>query len=60
VLTIGVTTCTLTSLIFLPAVLAMVRPGQPNADADEASHENPADDETTTLPFEPADHRRAA
>jgi uncharacterized membrane protein YdfJ with MMPL/SSD domain len=60
VLTIGVTTCTLTSLIFLPAVLAMVRPGQPNADADEASHENPADDETTTLPFETADHRRAA
>jgi hypothetical protein len=58
VLTIGVTTCTLTSLIFLPAVLALVRPGR-SAD-DEASHADTADDETTTIPFEAADVRRAA
>jgi hopanoid biosynthesis associated RND transporter like protein HpnN len=28
VLTLGVTTCTLTSLVFLPVVLAMIRPGE--------------------------------
>ena len=28
VLTLGVTTCTFTSLVFLPVVLAMLRPGE--------------------------------
>jgi len=48
VLTIGVTTCTLTSLIFLPAVLALVRPGRAaddEADDDEADDDEADDDE---------------
>ena len=47
VLTLGVTTCTLTSLVLLPAVLTILRPGSwaaaeaddtvPAEDADEAT-----------------------
>jgi hypothetical protein len=64
VLTLGVTTCTLTSLIFLPAVLALVRPGRA---ADDDTDKTETDTETTdgsddavTVPFETADIRRAA
>jgi hypothetical protein len=59
VLTIGVTTCTLTSLIFLPAVLALVRPGRTE---DDGAAEDPADADAAvaTLPFEATDQRRAA
>jgi hopanoid biosynthesis associated RND transporter like protein HpnN len=64
VLTLGVTTCTLTSLIFLPAVLALVRPGRA---ADDETAETETDTETTdgsddavTVPFETAEIRRAA
>jgi hypothetical protein len=68
VLTLGVTTCTLTSLIFLPAVLAMVRPGRvADDDADETratdddgdlSDDGAAD--AATVPFGKARIRRAA
>jgi predicted RND superfamily exporter protein len=34
VLTLGVTTCTVTSLVFLPALLAILRPGR-SANAEE-------------------------
>jgi predicted RND superfamily exporter protein len=37
VLTLGVTTCTLTSLIFLPALLALLRRGDPVVPALPAS-----------------------
>jgi hopanoid biosynthesis associated RND transporter like protein HpnN len=37
-LTLGVTTCTVTSLVFLPAVLTWLRPAAPEAD-DEPEHE---------------------
>jgi hopanoid biosynthesis associated RND transporter like protein HpnN len=70
VLTIGVTTCTLTSLVLLPAVLAMVRPGraaddeEADADAEDDTADADATDddaaEAVTVPFEPADLRRAA
>ena len=70
VLTIGVTTCTLTSLILLPAVLAMVRPGRAaDGEADEThatddgSNGDLSDDDAAdavTVPFESADLRRAA
>jgi predicted RND superfamily exporter protein len=62
VLTLGVTTCTLTSLIFLPAVLAMLGSGRA-ADDDTAHSDDEtadADDESATLPFEATDIRRAA
>ena len=64
VLTLGVTTCTLTSLIFLPAVLAMLRPRRQAADTVEAedaiTDESGAEEEAVTVPFDAADHRRAA
>ena len=47
-LTLGVTTCTFTSLVFLPAVLGMLRPG-----ADESAEESGAQEsgeEADTLP----------
>jgi hypothetical protein len=37
VLTLGVTTCTLTSLVFLPALLALLRRGDPVVPALPAS-----------------------
>ena len=45
VLTLGVTTCTLTSLVFLPALLALLpaRAAAPAADAGEAAEQ--VDDE---------------
>jgi predicted RND superfamily exporter protein len=43
VLTLGVTTCTITSLVFLPAVLTWLRPGA--EDADEDAVEPGADEE---------------
>jgi predicted exporter len=70
VLTIGVTTCTLTSLVFLPAVLALVRPGR--AADDEADDAQDADDDAdgdltdddaadaATVPFGKTRIRRAA
>jgi len=75
VLTLGVTTCTLTSLIFLPAVLALVRPGRAEADQEDdnetAESETAetetaetetagADDDAVTVPFEVTKSRRAA
>ena len=75
VLTIGVTTCTLTSLVFLPAVLALVRPGRAADDeADDAQSDDDADDaqdadgdlsdddaaDAVTVPFGKARVRRAA
>jgi predicted RND superfamily exporter protein len=74
VLTIGVTTCTLTSLVFLPAVLALVRPGrsaddetddaQDDAqDADDDADGDLSDDDAAdaaTVPFGKARIRRAA
>jgi len=74
VLTIGVTTCTLTSLIFLPAVLALVRPGRAADDeaddeaddaqaTDDDADAHPSDDEAAdavTVPFGKARIRRAA
>ena len=44
VLTLGVTTCTITSLVFLPAVLTWLRPacGQDDADSEAADSEAPA------------------
>jgi uncharacterized protein len=69
VLTIGVTTCTLTSLIFLPAVLALVRPGRAADDetveADDAQDTDGdlTDDDAAdaaTVPFGKARIRRAA
>jgi len=68
VLTLGVTTCTLTSLVFLPAVLRLVharsRPAAA-ADSEDASPEPEAVDDVpatdaVTVPFEPAGRRRAA
>jgi len=70
VLTIGVTTCTLTSLVFLPAVLALVRPSR--AADDEADETQATDDDAdgdfsdddaagaATVPFGKARIRRAA
>ncbi len=70
VLTIGVTTCTLTSLVFLPAVLALVRPGRAADDeaddaqaTDDDADAHPSDDEAAdavTVPFGKARIRRAA
>jgi len=40
VLTLGVTTCTLTSLVLLPAVLTILRPGAAAADVDESEDED--------------------
>ncbi|MFM8802778.1 MAG: hypothetical protein ACKOK8_02510, partial [Planctomycetia bacterium] len=63
VLTLGVTTCTLTSLIFLPAVIAMVRPGRLADDEpadDEVDDEVRAVDAAATLPFATTDRRRVA
>ena len=76
VLTIGVTTCTLTSLVFLPAVLALVRPGRAAGDetveTDKIDDAQDADDDTdgdltdddaadaATVPFGKARIRRAA
>ena len=73
VLTIGVTTCTLTSLIFLPAVLALVRPGRAADDetdeaddaqvTDDDADAHPSDDgaaDAVTVPFGKARIRRAA
>ena len=74
VLTLGVTTCTLTSLIVLPAVLALVRPGgsaaedTPATDDSSAVEDNAAADDSpapydtpaVTVPFEPAKRRKAA
>ena len=62
VLTLGVTTCTLTSLIFLPAVLAIVRPGRTAADEDETAETETADADNAavTVPFEATKSRRAA
>jgi predicted RND superfamily exporter protein len=53
VLTLGVTTCTLTALVFLPAILAIMRPGRDAAgDADEpdaaADAADTADTDTDT------------
>ncbi|MFM7107633.1 MAG: MMPL family transporter, partial [Planctomycetaceae bacterium] len=54
VLTLGVTTCTVTSLVFLPALLAILRPGRPaddgardddRQDADLAAADEGTDDE---------------
>ena len=47
-LTLGVTTCTLTSLVFLPAVLGMLRPGADEAAAaaaEEAAEEEEEEEE---------------
>jgi uncharacterized membrane protein YdfJ with MMPL/SSD domain len=46
VLTLGVTTCTITSLVFLPAILSLLRPGAGSSAAEEAddaaeAHEEP-------------------
>jgi hypothetical protein len=73
VLTLGVTTCTLTSLILLPAVLAIVRPGRLRGDdvddeemaRGEAVDDEPADDAQSvaaaaTLPFATTDRRKVA
>jgi hypothetical protein len=63
VLTLGVTTCTITSLVFLPAVLALVHPRRAARDGDDTDEHDvapEADDTAVTVPFEPADHRRAA
>ena len=69
-LTIGVTTCTLTSLVFLPAVLALVRPGRAADDeaddaqaTDDDADAHPSDDEAAdavTVPVGKARIRRAA
>ena len=40
VLTLGVTTCTITSLVMLPAILALVRPVGGAADADDEASED--------------------
>jgi hopanoid biosynthesis associated RND transporter like protein HpnN len=40
VLTLGVTTCTLTSLVLLPAVLTLMRPGAAANDAEEPEDES--------------------
>ena len=48
VLTLGVTTCTLTSLVLLPAVLTLLRPGG-TADEAEEREEESTDTEATRL-----------
>ena len=65
VLTLGVTTCTLTSLILLPAVLALIRPGRASDDtaadgADDEHDDAGGQDDAVTFPFELSDKRRAA
>ena len=67
VLTLGVTTCTITSLVFLPAVLALVGPGRAADAADAADDDDAADvtdpgesESTETVSFERARRRRAA
>ena len=63
VLTIGVATCTLTSLVCLPAVLALVGPrgaADDAADADAGAADDPADHPADTVPFDTAGIRRAA
>jgi hopanoid biosynthesis associated RND transporter like protein HpnN len=72
VLTLGVTTCTITSLVFLPAVLALVGPGRA-ADrdgADDDDHDDHRDgaaaapaadpDAAETVPFTRGRRHRAA
>jgi len=55
-LTLGVTMCTLTSLVFLPAILGILRPG--SAEMDDDQHES---DDAEVLAFPPLhDHRQAA
>jgi len=61
-LTLGVTTCTLTSLVLLPAILGILRPGA-NAAAGRADEpEDDEDDAADLLSFTPpaADRRQAA
>jgi hopanoid biosynthesis associated RND transporter like protein HpnN len=71
VLTLGVTTCTITSLVLLPAVLALVGPGRADdsdvadgsdadADADRDAATASATDPSETVSFERARRRRAA
>ncbi|MFM9025485.1 MAG: MMPL family transporter [Planctomycetaceae bacterium] len=59
VLTLGVTTCTLTALVFLPAVLAILRPGRDDDAGDDAGDAaEPAAD--TAGPDAAAPERRLA
>jgi predicted RND superfamily exporter protein len=44
VLTLGVTTCTITSLVLLPAILALVRPGRAAAETAAEAEAEPADE----------------
>jgi hopanoid biosynthesis associated RND transporter like protein HpnN len=61
VLTLGVTTCTFTSLVFLPVILAIVRRDEVGAAADECEEEGEAKADAAMLAFTPpAMHRRAA
>ncbi|NBS32593.1 MAG: hypothetical protein EBS83_07265 [Planctomycetia bacterium] len=61
-LTLGVTTCTLTSLVLLPAILGILRPGAAAADDDADEAHDDDDDAADLLAFSPpaADRRQAA
>jgi len=61
-LTLGVTTCTLTSLVLLPAILGILRPGSAVADGDADDHADDDDDTADLLSFTPpaAERRQAA
>ena len=54
-LTLGVTMCTLTSLVFLPAILGILRPGSPEMDDDQRDS-----DDAEVLAFPPLHDRRQA
>ena len=54
-LTLGVTMCTLTSLVFLPAILGILRPG--SAEMDEGQHDV---EDAEVLAFPPLHDRRQA
>ena len=60
-LTLGVTTCTLTSLVLLPAILGILRP-EAAADDDADDHHDDADDAADLLSFtsSAANRRQAA
>ena len=54
-LTLVVTMCTLTSLVFLPAILGILRPG--SAEMDDDQHDS---DDAEVLAFPPLHNRRQA
>jgi predicted exporter len=60
-LTLGVTTCTVTSLVFLPALLAWLRPAGQSAEQEAAPDETAAVmDGNSESDAEPTPRRRAA